>query len=413
MKHFLFFILVLPVAAAAEDLSTLDRVLAAVDADNPELAALRAEARAMAAGARSRAAWPDPEIGYSREKTPTGDRMTHRRVEQTIPFPGKKSLEVAGIRQDARAADARARQRSLALRAEARTLYARLQRGTAVVERWDEQREIVRGLMASLRGRVGLRRDAMGDIAASPMDLFLLEAERGRLGTMIRMERQDRLAAGYRLNRLLGRPPETPWPASAATPLVAPPPAADLLALARRDSPVLAAALARARGAQLQSTRARLSWAPDIGLMWDEQLMDGRRGREAGVSLMVPLWGGVAAESREARGMTAAAAGEQADARNDVVEMVLTEHAEVTARRDAARDYENDILPASRSALALARRQYEAGRLDFPRLMESIRTAVQTEVEHQDALLEYARHWGMLETAVGSPLDDLAHGENR
>lgn len=408
MKRLFFLFLCWPLGLRSEEPLALEKVFSALNAGNPELAARRAEARAWEGRARAQGAWPDPEIGRAWEKTPVGDRMTHWRAAQTVPFPGKKFLEAAAARQAARAADARARERALALRAEARAIVARVRRADGVIARWTDQRAIVDGLTASLRGRVaGPRRGMEGGGPA--MDLFSLEAERGRMDNMIRMEKQERAAARYRLNALLGRPPETPW-AVADSPLATPPPVEALLEKARRENPALMAARAAARGGALAKTRGRLAWAPDVGLMWDETTMDGARGREVGVSLMLPLWGGPRGEGRESAAMADAAAAERTALDNEIARDVLTEHAEVLVRLAAARAFERDILPASRSALELTRRQYESGRADFLRLLESLRGASQAEVEHQDAVYEYARHWGMLEVAVGAPLEEMGTG---
>jgi cobalt-zinc-cadmium efflux system outer membrane protein len=409
MKSFLFLLMLLPAAVRSEEIVPLESVLFAVDAGNPELAVLRAEARARAGEARARGAWPELEIGRAWEKTPAGDRMTHWRASQTVPFPGKKSLAAGAARQVARAADDRARQRALELRAEARALAARIARGDAVIARWTDQRDLVSGLMASLRARVAVDRGGMGAGGGPAMDLFSLEAERGRMDNMIRMEQLERDAARFRLNALAGRPSTAPW-SIAPGPLAEPPDVDVLLDRAGRENPALAAARATARGGALEKARARLGWAPDIGLMWDEQRMEAERGREAGVSLMLPLWGGPRGENRAAGAMLAAADAERVAMEINVDREVRTEHAEVRTRLDAARSYERDILPASRSALALTRRQYEAGRVDFLRLLESLRSASQAEVEHRDALYEYDRHWGMLEAAVGAPLNLSLNG---
>lgn len=408
MKHSFLLIFLLAPGVRSEEALSLAEVFSRVEAANPELAALRAEARAEVGRARALQAWPEIEVGRAWEKTPAGDRMTHWRAAQTVPFPGKNSLDASAARLSATAAGARARQRALALRANARALAARERRGDAVVARWTEQRAIVDRLTASLRARVAGARGAMGG-GGSAIDLFSLEAERGRMDNMIRMEAQERETARLRLNALMARPPEDRW-TLVPDPLAPPPEASALLTVARRENPALASAGARARAGVMTRRRARLEWAPDIGLMWDEQTMDGARGREAGVSLMLPIWGGARAALREASAGADAAAAEQAAVEIDVVREVLTEHGEVRTRLAAARAYETDILPASRSALELTRRQYEAGRVDFLRLLESLRSASQAEVEHQDALYEYARHWGMLETAVGAPLDPSTHG---
>lgn len=412
MKYSWVVFLMLAASLRADPLDNLSGVLAAVEANNPSLESLRAAARALDARAAAAAPWPAASLGAAREKTPAGERMSHWRVAQEVPFPGKRTQESRMLEHEAREADASVREASLALRAEARTLYAEIRRGEAVADRLEEQLAALDGLLASLRGRVAVGRGGMGG-AGSAADLFSMEAERGRAADARRQAARETAAARYRLNELLGRPPDGPLPIGGAVPLRAPPGSADALAdRARRENPGLLRARHRAAHAHVQQRRARLSWAPDLEFMIDEQRLEGgASGREWGVALAAPIWGGPAAENREARRHRAAARADLEAVENEIVRAVHEERAEAAVRLESVRAYEADILPASRSALALSLRQYEAGRMDFLRLLESLRTAIQTEVDSQGAIVEYARHWGMLEAAVGGPLEPMNEKE--
>ncbi|HNA60337.1 MAG TPA: TolC family protein [Elusimicrobiota bacterium] len=391
---------------------TVDELLNRVEQFNPELRAARGEAEAAAARADRAGVWPNPVLGFSKEKIPAGDRMTHWRGEQEIPFPGKPTQERRMGRHEAASAEARARLKTLEFRTEARDLAARLRRSEAVTSLIGQEIESLDALVASLRARLSAGRggsSGMGGAASgSPAaDLFSLEAERGRMENMLREERQEGRAARLRLNQLLDRSLDGPIVVSAPPALLPPAqPLEALLETSKTESPMLALARHERGHARAQRTQAALAWMPDLAVMVDEQKMDtGESGRELGVSLSVPLWiSGPGADNREARRHRAAADDAARAMTVEVERQLRTEHAEVLARLESARAYERSIRPAAQSALDLVRRQYESGRGEFARVLDALRSRLAVETEYQEALAQVANHWGMLEEWVGAPL---------
>jgi outer membrane protein TolC len=70
--------------------------------------------------------------------------------------------------------------------------------------------------------------------------------------------------------------------------------------------------------------------------------------------------------------------------------------------------YESKILPAAQENVAAARAGYEAGTVDFLRLVEAQRQIIELREKHQMAITEFHRRTAELERAVG---DDLQSRE--
>jgi len=66
--------------------------------------------------------------------------------------------------------------------------------------------------------------------------------------------------------------------------------------------------------------------------------------------------------------------------------------------------YSEAILPAAEANVASANAGYEAGKIDFLRLVEAERQLIEVQEKYQDAVTEYHRRRAELERAVGEPL---------
>jgi cobalt-zinc-cadmium efflux system outer membrane protein len=232
------------------------------------------------------------------------------------------------------------------------------------------------------------------------------------MSNMLLMEKQARLTVRFELNALLDQSPETPLSARVAPLLRDPPGTVEfLIEQARAQGPLYRQALHEESHARAQLRRSRLSYAPDLAVMYDRSKDDdGMTGYEAGVSASVPLWWSrPQGERREAIAHLESAQASARAMENEVVRAVATERGEVATRLALARSFETVLLPAARSSLELSRRRFESGSFPFVQFLEALRTLSAAEIDYQDSLVQYAVHWGMLEEWVGVPLDTLPH----
>jgi cobalt-zinc-cadmium efflux system outer membrane protein len=386
---------------------SIDDVLVLIEQRNPEVRAARAEAEAARAKPGRESGWRAPVLSFSREKTMGGDTITHLKGEQDIPFPGKLSLSGTAAEQEAVAAVERARAKELAVRGRGRTLYFFLWKTDQTLLALEEQKAVVDGLMASARARMA----AGGAMGSSSMegDLFSLQAQRGRLENRWLSESQERKAAAYELNALSDRSLSEPWD-NVSAPLLRPLPLTveELVRRALANGPAALAVRAEEASARAQWKRARMSFLPDFGVMY-ERMRDqaGMKGSEAGISASVPLWWSVPlSERNEARALWESAQGSARAMEIDVERAVSTAAAGVEEVFVRAHNVESTILPSTRSAFSVIRQRYENGSADVVRLLDALEGWLEAEMERAEVLAQYALRWGTLEEWAGVRLEE-------
>jgi cobalt-zinc-cadmium efflux system outer membrane protein len=327
---------------------------------------------------------PIHDGGLSRAKTMLG-------LTQTVPFPGKKSLDHQMSQREIAAIEADYRQRERALvRDVTVAFYAVLtaEKKAAVAAELvtlaqsvaDATSKRVAAGAASeqeqLRAEIELER---AQIEAAEVRRELAEARRAHAGWLGRSE----------VGPLSGELPEVVVGTdrravrdgnNSARPAVAP----------YQNHPQLAAAAAQRERAELELRRAKLDPLPDITLgvavgrdrAADETLMEFR------VSLPLPIFDRGQGRKREARALAEiarhdVAATEQRLAQDWDIAVARLETAQT--RADA---YRTRLLPKAEEALRLVRTGYEAGKFGFLDLLDTQRTASEVRLAYYNTLLE-------------------------
>ena len=207
---------------------------------------------------------------------------------------------------------------------------------------------------------------------------------------------------------LLNQPTETAVGRAAAPALVDLPLTLDQFRhVAQNNAPEYMTAMHELNHAHAMTTRNRLAWAPDFGIMYERETADaGDAGRQIGLNVTFPLWFSrpwnlsKAAEEHELEARASSEA-----MQNEVLKMIHTEITEVQTHLGLARNYETGIVPSATSSLRIARQQYASGRGDFLRLLEAFRTWIEAHNQYQDQVYHYAEHWSELGRWLGIEVD--------
>jgi cobalt-zinc-cadmium efflux system outer membrane protein len=380
MRVVLVWILSASVFWAAEPLS-LPAAVNQVMTGHPELGAARARIEAATGRAVQARLWPNPELEWSAEDWPVEDggwsrSKTMLGVAQTVPFPGKKSLEAQIGGQEILAAAAEYRQHEReAIRDVTVAFYTVLvaEKKRAVAA---ELVTLAQSLAAAARQRV-----AAGSAADQEQLRAEIELERAQLEATA--ADQELHAARRTLARWLGVT-ELPALAGSLPEEVAggraPPP----------QHPRLAKAAANRQRAELELRRAKLEPLPDLTLgiaggrdrAEDETLLEFR------VSLPLPLWDRAQGRKREAQALAEMARYDVADAAQQFAlawDIARQRLVSAQAQTDA---YRMRLLPKAEEALRLVRAGYDAGKFGLTDLLDTQRTARETRLAYYDKLLE-------------------------
>lgn len=372
-----------PADAGASAAAEADALVAQALARNPELAATRSEAAALAARAPAAGVLSDPmlSVGYENDGSAIslGTEPMSRLIfaaQQAFPFPGKLGAAEKLANADAARAAFRPERAALAVAGAVRRAHADLLEARENQRLVDEQIETWRQMDETIRARYAA---GMG----TQQDVIRAQSERTRLLQQRRRDQAAEEGALAELRRLLDLPPDAPVAAAArllpggaldvprrdeavAKALDATPEIRDAAALGERSR--LAADLAK-RGSQPDFVvSAAYMNRGSLPLMWS-----------AGVGVTVPIFAGARTRPlvAEAQGLSGSAATTEA-----AIKAIVRARAEERLIRmrqlaDEARLDAEGVLVQDRLSVDAALASYRSGAVPFVTVLEALGTFYQ------------------------------------
>lgn len=386
----------------------LEALLRAAEAQNPSLEASRLQARALAERPAQVSALPDPVGGAVYQPRPVvtarGTQRAQFRLEQQIPFPGKRRLrgEVAALEADVAASETGALGQDLALG---------IKRAYYDLYRAGEQTRIVRAFQEELRGFEDAAATRYEVGTGSQQAILKAQIERQRLDVRLEALAAERTSALQTLARLTGR---TDLDGAAGRVQAAPPPVEEAGALvdaaleARPEAEALRRSIARAgRAAAL----ARREFLPDftVGLTYfdiaETSLTPTMTGRDAvalSVGVKVPLWLGKQRARLEEAQIERRRAETRLGALRLEIETRLADLRSQLARQERQLALLGEtLLPQARTTLEATLSAYTTGRADFLDLLDAERTLFQLRMDYEATYARYLTTAAELERALG------------
>lgn len=375
--------------APAEPKLDLPAALVEAVANNPELRAARARVEAATGRAVQSRLWPNPNLEFSAQDLPVNrggfsQSKNLAGVAQTVPFPGKKSLDAQIGAKEITAAEWDYLGRELELARDVKVAFFRALAAQKKLEVAAALADTARSTATAVRKRVELG-------AAPDQEQLRAEIEQERVAVELTSAQRELAEAQESLGPLLGRRPEKIGAMAGELSEQIERPGLDQARdqmLARH--PAIHALLANREKAELELRRAKLDPLPDptFGIA---------AGRDAGadatimefrVSLPLPLFDRSQGRQREARA--------QSDiVRHDLsaTELRLSRNLAVLDERLRAagrqvESYRTRILPKADGALRLVRTGYEAGKFGLLDILDTQRTATEVRLAYYDKLLE-------------------------
>jgi outer membrane protein TolC len=363
--------------------SEADALVAEALANNPELAAARAEAKSVAARAPGAGVLSDPMLSVTYENDGTsfslGTEPMSRlefMVQQAFPFPGKLGAASKVAQADAARASLRTDRVALALEGAVRRAWADLLEARENQRLVDEQIETWKGIDETIRARYAA---GMG----TQQDILRAQSERTRL---LQQRRRDEAAEGTALSelrRLLGRGVDAPVPTAQrlvpGVPLSVPDEAA-AITRAEESTPEIRDAAALGERSRLAADLASRGTQPDfvvsvgysyrgaLPLMWS-----------GGVGVSVPLFG-----RKRSKPLVAEADGLAESAATSETALRAIARARASERlvrmRQLAAEAELDadgVLVQDRLAVDAALASYRTGAVPFVTVLEALGTFYQ------------------------------------
>lgn len=359
-------------------------------ANNPELRASGARVDAAAGRAYQAKKWTNPELELSAEDWPVSggsgfsDAKQTIGITQTLPFPGKKSLD-----RQIGSAGLKLSESELALR---RTEMVRdVKAGFFRVLASEGLVEVSRRLVGVAESSAVTARTRVDAGATAYQEQLRAEVQLERARTEMSGFELELATARTTLATLLGRPELHDTPLEGA--LTDMPDAALLRGttageLARHPS--AAAARANLDHAELALRRTRLEPYPDVkvGLAGGRIGESGESIIQLGFSLPLPILDRGQGRQQEARANVSVAEAEQ----QAVLQQLQRGWANALKRYRTASEqvagYRDRILPKVDEALRLVQTGFQEGKFGFMDLLDTQRTTAEARLAYQQKLLE-------------------------
>lgn len=403
LKRCLWFALVVLVAegwplgwAASGTESVSVQALTLVDAlrlalaNNPEMPASVARVDAASGRAYQAKKWSNPELELNAEDWPVSngrgfsDAKQTIGIAQTLPYPGKKSIDKLMGSAGVKVSKAELVLRRTELVRDVKAGFFRVLAAERLVEVSTQLVAVAESSAVTARKRV----DAG---AAAYQEQLRAEVQWEQARTELTSFQRELAAARQILATLLGRSDLKDATLSGALAETSSPELMDASAegvLAGHPSAL--AAQAHLNRAQLEYRRARLEPYPDVKV----GVAGGRIGEtdqsiiQIGVSVPLPILDRAKGTQQEARANVRVAEAEQ----HAVQQQLRREWANAQERYRVAvqqvSNYRERILPKANDALRLVQTGFEQGKFNFIDLVDTQRTTAEARLAYQQKLLE-------------------------
>ncbi|MBI5687290.1 MAG: TolC family protein [Verrucomicrobia bacterium] len=393
----------------------LPAALAEAVANNPELRAARARIEAAMGRAIQSRLWPNPNLEFVAEEVPVNrggfsQSKNLAGVAQTVPFPGKKSLDAQIGAKEITTAEWDYLGRELELARDVKVAFFRALAAQKKLEAAAALADTARSTATVVRKRVEAG-------AAADQEQLRAEIEQERAAVELTAAQRELVEAQKSLGPLLGRRPEKVGSLTGELNEHAQRPDLDQA----RDQmlsrhPAIHALLAQRERAELELRRAKLDPLPDptFGIAAGRDTGADATIMEFRVSVPLPLFDRSQGRQREVRAQTDIA-------RHDLsaTELRLSRNLAVLDERLRAagqqvESYRTRILPKADGALRLVRTGYEAGKFGLLDILDTQRTATEVRLAYYDKLLELNTAQAELEALLMKDLrSPLPQKENK
>jgi len=397
------------VEAAADTTLRLSSLLREASRANPSLRAARLRASARESEPAQARALPDPVVGSTVFAYPIvtarGAQRTQWRAEQSIPFPGLRSLrgDVADLQADAAQADADALAQTLALRI--RSAYYTLYRV-------QEEQRTIRRFQSDLRQfeEAALAQYEVGEEGQPAV--LKAQIERQRLDIRLQTLASERESAIQRLGRLTGEPLPIDDSVTVAPP---PPPSSPTTAGTAEGSldrrPEARALRSDIERAETQIAVARKESWPDftVGVQYVDiaqrdltPTMTGRDALALSLGVKVPLWrgkqkAGVREAELERRRAQAELEAFELEVRTRIADLQST----IQRQNNQLSLLDNRLLPKAETALETTLSAYRTGSTGFLDLLDAQRTLFELQLQRIAVRTRLLQTNAELERAAG------------
>lgn len=381
---------------------------------SPRLARLYQEYQAASARSQYADKLPDPKLGANifgdPIETAAGSQRANMNLSQTIPWLGRLNAEQQRAYLEAMAVRAGFFAEQLRVVAGVRAGWYRLYVIDKQIEIAVANQELLKSLIDVANARIATGKASQGDVLLGTLELSQLEE---RLLTY----RKQRRGVEAEINRLIGRPADTPIHSPNRLNIGVPDlDAVAIHQIALGNQPEIEAVRLRTQATRWGIEVARLMRRPEVTFSAGYFFTDDNRppstvvnvGEDpwaVGVQISLPLWHHKYDAMENEAGWKHQAAHstveELADRYDALIFDLVTEAKRAS---ETARLYQATILPQARQTLSADQKSYSNGTVEFDRVIQDYRNLLTLELGYHKAIGDLAIAIARIQQAAGQDL---------
>lgn len=403
--NFIFAILFSKFAHSGEFV-TLDSLIKIAKENNKEIIAARRMWDAAKSRVVSERTWDKPKFSVEYQNMHEGGFDLQSAPEkmygitQMIPFPGKLAVKGKIANFEAQTMEWEYKYSQLKVLSELKKTFAMYYYINKSIDTYRQTSDIMKNysLVAESRYVVG---------KLSQSDVLRAQVEAEKMSNMIVTLEQEKATVQAELNLLLGKDvderlgePEDLSVASTAMDWD------KIKNITLKNSPEIAKSNSKSLGAKWTRKSALMEYLPDFDVSLKRKTMNSEwAGSDFMVGFTMPLWFWSQASSVQQMSYELNAA--ESEKRN-IELMTLSKAKKFYTKLDASRRllelYRTSVLPKSEQSLKVAESSYNAGRLSFLELLDTVRSFLEFKLDYYGNISQYHKDLAELETIAGVEL---------
>lgn len=378
--------------------------------NNPQIQAAKYRYQAAKARVSLLRSLEDPKFEYEYDKI-TADMDAVMRgktapmrtfaISQEFPFPTKLFLRRQSARKEANAYEQEYKETELKIIKDVKDAYFQLYLSKKKIAITKENQALISQFTEVANKKYSVNK-------GSQQDSLRAQVEYSKLANQIVLLEQEEEISQALLNSLLNRPQdsvigEIEEKNSKNVEITE----ERILKLTKENRPELKSFHEMLRKSEIDLTLARQEYLPDFMIKYKREERNGKAGSWAGmlgVSIPLWFWDKQASFVKEARANVNVAKADYQATENIALFESRSAYAKFDAAKNLVKIYETGVLPQAGAALETARRGYEADKVGFLDLLDSLRSLKDFQIEYFESLANLEIALADLERSVGKEL---------
>ncbi len=389
--------------------SSLNSLLDEAMKNNPQIQAAKFRYEAAKARVSLLRSLEDPKFEYEYDKINASmDNLMNNNtspmrtfaISQEFPFPTKLFLRKQSAQKEANAYEQEYKETEHKVIKEVKEVYSQLFLSSKKIQLTKENLDLLSQFIEVINKKYSVNK-------ASQQDSLKAQVEHSKLSNLLVLLEQEEKISQSRLNSLLSRAPDAPVEAAQESGRQTIELTEEkILKLTKESRPELKSFREMLRKTEIDYSLSKQEYLPDFMVKYKRADKGGGNAWSGMLGVTIPIWFWEKQNSfvKEAKANVGVANADYQAEENAILFESRAVFVKFEAQKKLVDIYETGVLPQALAALATAQRGYEADKISFLDLLDSLRTLKDFQMEYFEARADMEIALADLERSVGTDL---------